>query len=152
MRERTQCSYINVAFSWWDVNKKMSIVKRSCVSIPVNWFWSQSNLCTKRSETHHVTGRNEENNERVLEFNVSPTIALINKLCLVKNSTQSRMSSSSSSISNCCWLAYCSERIVKIDKYFATLFLASLHIQSLHLAPWTNSRFSICFCIKSYYG
>ena len=57
-------------------------------------------MCTKRAELHHVMGRFERINVRVLELNVSPKFALMKQVVLNVRSTQSTVSSGSSAIDN----------------------------------------------------
>ena len=55
-------------------------------------------LCTKRTDLHHVMGMFEEINVRVLKLNVSPKFALMKQVVLNVFSAQSTLSSSISNI------------------------------------------------------
>ena len=55
-------------------------------------------MCTKRTDSHHVRGRFEENSVLVLELNVSPKFASMKQVVLNVNGIQSTRISSSSEI------------------------------------------------------
>ena len=61
---------------------------RCCVSTPVNLLQSETQLCNKHSDLHHITWRFEENNVGVLEFNVSLRFILMEQVVPNENSTQ----------------------------------------------------------------
>ena len=77
---------------------KMTVGKKCCVSIPVNWIRSESQLCTEGTDLHHVTWRFEENNVRVLELNVSPKFAQMKQVVAIVRTTQPTKFSSTSKI------------------------------------------------------
>ena len=58
-------------------------------------------MCTKRTDLHHIMRRFGENNVRVLHLNVSPKFALLKQVVLKVNRTQSKMSSCSNNINKC---------------------------------------------------
>ena len=62
---------------------------------------------------HHITGRMEENNVRVLQLSVAPKFVWTKQVVLNVNSIQSTMFSSSSNIKNCSWISNFSNWIVK---------------------------------------
>ena len=95
------------------VNQWMTPENRCCVSKPVNKHWSETQLCTKRADLHHVTGRVGGNNVRVLELNVWRKLALMKQVVPYVNTTQSTLSASSSNINKRFWVANLFTWIVK---------------------------------------
>ena len=99
----------------------MTVGYRRCVSIPINYLWSETQLRTKCADLHHVKGRVVENKVRVLELNVSRKFALMKPVLLDVNSTQSTVCFSSSNIDKRFWITNCFMWIAKGYRLLCTV-------------------------------
>ena len=128
----------------------MTVGNRCCISIRVKQLWSESTLCTKRTDLQHIAGRGEPNSVRVLDLRVSPKFAFRKQVVNNVNSTQSTMSSRSGSIDKRFWIVSLFTWIVEDQQILCTVvFYETINSK---FTRWTNSRFSISFCITSYSG
>ena len=99
----------------------MTLGNRSYVSTEINLLWSETNLSTKRADLHHITGRFERKNVRVLELNVFPKFTLMKQVVLNVYSTQSTTSCSSFNLNKRFWFAKRFTWIVKDQQVYCTV-------------------------------
>ena len=134
-----------IVWSRRQITQQKTVGYTRCVSVPINWLWSEIQLCTKRADLHYVMGQFEENNVPVLELLVSAKVAVKKEVVLNVKSAQSWCLLAVAISTNTVELQICLHESSKINKYVVPLF----HKESVNsiFTPWTNSRLSFSFCI-----
>ena len=104
----------------------MFVGNRRCVSVPINYFRSETQLCSKHNDVYHIKKSSEEKIICFMELNVPICFTSIKPIILNVYSAQPLISSSSC--------------IVFKDFWFAKLFM-NRSVQSSHLEQFRAFHF-----------
>ena len=110
----------SIVCSWRQVNQKVTVRKKGCVSIPKNKLWSKSHLCTKQTDLHHIT---EDLKSKMcgLELNVSLKLDHLDNLCLMRTVLNPRCLSATVKSTTASKLQISADESSMFIKYFVSV-------------------------------